>query len=223
MSWWASSLFQQSPALFASWVFWVIFSIVMHELSHGWAALRAGDDTPRVTGHMTWNPLVHMGGMSLLMFAIVGVAWGAMPINPYNFRRRHDDAVVAGAGPAMNLGLGILSCGLAAAWILLAPASVPTHLDNNIRLFCFVGAAVNLALMALNLLPFPPLDGSKILASFVPAYREIIHSERGPMFAMIGLLIVFYTLSNRVFDWSMGASHGIIRGIVEAVKPGTLP
>lgn len=54
----------------------VIFSITLHELAHGWAAIWQGDRTPIETGHMTWNPLVHMGWASLLMFAIVGIAWG---------------------------------------------------------------------------------------------------------------------------------------------------
>lgn len=216
MNWWASSLWHQSPALFASWAFWVIFSIVMHELAHGWAALRSGDDTPRATGHMTWNPMVHMGPMSLLMFAIIGIAWGAMPVNPLNFRGRHDEAIVAGAGPAMNLGLGMAACLLGAAWILAAPGSLAPHLSDNIRAFFFVGAAVNIALMLLNLLPIPPLDGSRILAHYADGYRRLIHGEHGTMIALFGLVVIFYAVGGRVFELAFSAAGSIIRGIVGA-------
>ena len=60
MDWWVAELLRDSPMLLASWVVWVIGSIVLHELAHGWAAIRQGDDTPRALGHMTWNPIVHM-------------------------------------------------------------------------------------------------------------------------------------------------------------------
>ena len=87
--WWMSDMWQNGQSVeLVSWVWWVIFSICLHELGHGVAAIWEGDDTPIRTGHMTWNPLVHMGGMSLLIFALVGFAWGLMPVNPGNFRHR---------------------------------------------------------------------------------------------------------------------------------------
>ena len=85
----------------------VIISIVLHELAHGWAAIWQGDDTPKMAGHMTADPMVHMGGMSLLMLALVGMAFGAMPVNPRNFRSRFGDALVSAAGPAMNFLLAL--------------------------------------------------------------------------------------------------------------------
>lgn len=215
--WWASDLWHHSPALFVSWVFWVIFSIVLHELSHGWAALRAGDPTPRATGHMTWNPLVHMGGFSLIMFALVGICWGAMPVNPCNFRKRHDDAVVAAAGPAMNLGLGIVACLLAVAWVMWGPHnSLPGDLYDNLFRFFRIGAAVNLSLLILNLIPVPPLDGSRIVASFVPAYRQLMDSEKGPMLAMVGFIIIFYGVGGRTLTWAIDGADWIILNLLRA-------
>ena len=81
MGWWVTDALSVSPVLLISWVVWVIGSIVLHELAHGWAAISRGDRTPIERGHMTWNPLIHMGGMSLLVFAVVGIAWGMMPVN----------------------------------------------------------------------------------------------------------------------------------------------
>ncbi|MEY3025868.1 MAG: hypothetical protein RLZZ238_765 [Planctomycetota bacterium] len=70
------------PAAAAAFLFWGIFSITMHELAHGWAALSQGDDTPRIYGRMTINPVVHMGWISLILLALVGIAWGSMPTDP---------------------------------------------------------------------------------------------------------------------------------------------
>src|SRR5688572_29409894 len=105
--WWMGNLAaQREYALLVSWIFWVLFSITLHELAHGWAALWQGDDTPRRLGRMTPNPIVHMGWVSLLMFAIVGIAWGVMPVDPSRFRwKRKGRTIVYGAGPAMNVAL----------------------------------------------------------------------------------------------------------------------
>ena len=86
-NWWVHQQYYEGGiSLVVGWAFWVILSITLHELAHGWAALRQGDTTPRDTGHMTWDPLVHMGGMSLIMFALIGIAWGVMPTDPSRYR-----------------------------------------------------------------------------------------------------------------------------------------
>lgn len=200
-NWWVAELWAENPILLVSWVAWVIGSIVLHELGHGWAAIRAGDRTPIETGHMTWNPVVHMGGMSLIVFAVVGIAWGAMPVNPSRFRRRHDDAMVAFAGPAMNLSLAIVSVLLAVAWgVLTAVASIPDPLGHNVFIFFHLGAMLNVVLFLFNLAPVPPLDGSRILASFVPPYERFIESEQGRTVSLIAFLIFFWWGSDYVFD-----------------------
>ena len=79
MTWWVHQEYRSGGLVAVlSWAFWVIFSITLHELGHGWAAIRQGDDTPRRLGRMTLNPLVHMGVPSLVMFALIGIAWGAI-------------------------------------------------------------------------------------------------------------------------------------------------
>lgn len=115
--WWVSAYWEADPALLVSWVFWVIVSIVLHELAHGWVAIRLGDRTPIETGRMTWNPLVHMGQTSLIVFALVGIAWGMMPVNPSSLRGRYGDAWVSLAGPAMNLALALVLIVLGGIWL----------------------------------------------------------------------------------------------------------
>lgn len=187
MTWWFSDLFHSDPMLLASHVFWVVFSICLHELGHGWAAIRRGDTTPIETGHMTWNPLVHMGAVSLVIFALTGYAWGLMPVNPSRLRGRHAEAYVAFAGPSMNLGLALLSAVALALWSRYA-GGAPSHVYDNVITFFFAGAYLNVVLCCLNLLPVVPLDGARIVADFVPAFRRLWDH---PHAAMIGLGLVF--------------------------------
>ncbi len=195
--WWVNAALENGGwPLLISWIFWVIGSIVLHELAHGWTALRCGDSTPRDSGHMTWNPVVHMGWLSLALFAATGLAWGAMPVRPANFRGRYDDAKVSVAGPAMNLLLAMISlAGLiafqAGAIRFLAPGTIPTEVWNGVTAFFHIGSVLNIALAIFNLVPIPPLDGSRILGSFVPAVGVMFSSEKGRVVSLILLLLLF--------------------------------
>lgn len=202
-NWWVLNAWEAGPIFLVAWVFWVIFSIVLHELGHGWAAIRQGDTTPIETGHMTWNPLVHMGQTSLIMFALVGIAWGQMPVSPTRFRGRHGDAFVAFAGPFMNLVL-FIACSIGGIAYLRLMSTMPEGFAYNLLVFLERGAVLNLALMLFNLLPVPPLDGSRILADFWPRYDELIQSERGQMFTFIAFVVVFMYAGGKIFAF---ASH----------------
>ena len=190
-------------------VFWVIFSICCHELGHGYAAIHKGDDTPIQTGHMTWNPLVHMGMFSLIMFAVVGISWGAMPVDPTRLRGRHADAFVSAAGPAVNLGLFAICAILSILWRSL-PQFVGDEPWNNITMFLHCGCALNMVLMLFNLLPVPPLDGSRIIASFVGSYREFVYSENGAVVSQIGFVLVFLVIGKYVSAAGFAVASGVV-------------
>ena len=190
--WWLSDWWQAGgPVLVVSWVVWVIGSIVLHELAHGWAAIWEGDRTPVYLQRMTWNPLVHMGGTSLFVFALFGIAWGAMPVDPSRFRHRHGDALVAVAGPAMNLLL-VIVCIVLGAITLRFEGSLGDPLGPNLRTFFVWGAMLNIVLMLFNLLPVPPLDGSRILSSFVPRFERLWQTENAQWFAFGLFLLVMW-------------------------------
>jgi Zn-dependent protease len=174
----------------ASWAFWVLLSITLHELGHGWAAIRQGDDTPIRSGHMTANPVVHMGVQSLVMFALCGIAWGAMPVNPARFRGgRRGDMIVSAAGPAMNALLALACLVLLTAWVALVPDHLP--LWRNGALFLFTGFWLNLFLIPFNLLPIPPLDGAHVLAAFSRRIRALYAHPEAPIVGLVLFLAVF--------------------------------
>lgn len=222
--WWMAREFHNDPAGLLFWVFWVVFSITLHELGHGWAAIRAGDRTPIDTGHMTWNPVVHMGSMSLLLFALVGIAWGSMPVNPSRFRRTIDDAIVAAAGPAMNLGLAAICFVLGMLWQAYATgaSAVPSHIWRLVDTFLTKGVYLNVALMMLNLIPLPPLDGSVILATFSRGYRRLIGGQNAMYLGMIAFGVVFLTA--RVWLWpTAGYASGALMTDAATRLPGAAP
>ena len=213
-SWWVTEVLEhQGRVALGAWIFWVIFSIVMHELSHGWAAIRAGDRTPIETGHMTWNPLVHMGPVSLVMFALIGIAWGAMPVNPSRFRGRYDRAIVALAGPAMNFSL-FLTCVVAAAVAIVYKDNHYSEPTVGVCIFFLFGALLNFALMIFNLLPVPPLDGSRILANIFPPYEQLIMHPRAALFAAIGFILVFRYAGDWAFGLSLNVTEEMIHGLL---------
>ncbi len=215
-SWWVLREWEDNPVYLIAHVFWVIFSIVLHELAHGVAAIRSGDDTPRVTGHMTWNPLVHMGQNSLILFALTGMAWGMMPINPNRFRKRYDQALVSFAGPATNLILFVV-CVLATAAAIVFLKQLSNPLGPNMVLFFLVGACFNMALAVFNLLPVPPLDGASLLGNVVPGFGRLWHGPQAAMVAMIIFVGVFLFAGTYIMDAATQATLFSVDAVLKAI------
>ncbi len=176
-----NELFTQ-PESFCAKVLMVVFSICCHEFSHAWVALKQGDPTAADEGHLTLNPFKQMGIMSLVMLAFVGIAWGQVPVNPQRMKHRYSEALVAFAGPAMNLILFCAFCLLTAVAALLnaAPAAV------NLLL---VGAILNMVLFLLNMLPIPTLDGWAVFKCVFPKI-QFEQSEFMKGMAMIAFIMV---------------------------------
>jgi Zn-dependent protease len=198
VNWWVLEQYQDGGlARVVSWTFWVLCSIVLHELAHGWAALWQGDPTPRQLGRMTWNPLVHMGPLSLAMFALIGICWGVMPTDPSKYRwKRRGRIVVAAAGPAMNIVLALVSTAALVLWSRFGVDRDP--LAENVWWFFLFGAMLNIVLAAFNMLPIPPLDGSGILEGVSMRWYGW---SRQPMFQMVGFFLVIVLFSTGA--WSL--------------------
>ncbi len=167
------------PILFVRVVVIVILSIVIHELAHGVAALSQGDNTPRTSGHLTPNPVVHMGYESIIFLCVAGIAWGAMPINSANFRHaKWSEVWVAAAGPLSNVLLGTIFAGL---YVAAKQSTLPISQE-----FVLMAARINMMLFVFNLLPIPPLDGFHVYSQFFPGLKRF---ENSPIAFFIMMLI----------------------------------
>ncbi len=174
------------PAYFFGIALVVIFSICCHEYMHAWIALKQGDPTAADQGHLTLNPLKQMGVMSLVMFALIGIAWGQVPVRPAYMKHRWSHALVAFAGPATNLLLFFVF-GLAA--FCFGHYKLGSEFAFRILL---TGSVLNVVLFILNMLPVPGLDGWAILDTFVPRLSRT-RSEllSGTFFAAALLVFLF--------------------------------
>jgi len=140
---------------------------------------------------MTLNPIVHMGGYSLIMFAICGIAWGVMPVDPSRFRwKRRGRIVVAGAGPAMNLLIAFVTLTGASLWMNYGPSS-NASLYHNVWVFLMTGGWLNVFLAMFNLLPVPPLDGSDILSGLSFTFYRWYQNPQVQQIGFFILLVIF--------------------------------
>jgi Zn-dependent protease len=194
----------EDPVYYFTVVFCVTLSIVLHELGHGLAAILQGDDTPIATGHMTWNPLVHMGPMGLGLLCIAGIAFGIMPVNPSRFRSQYGDAIVAAAGPLVNGVLGILS--LTTFALLIAQGIDPRVAGVNPL---WIMGLLNIMLFLFNLIPIAPLDGSAVLGNFVPAYRRFIRNPAHAKYGWAAFGVVFM-LAGRLFSMAADMANAYV-------------
>ena len=169
-------------------------SMPIHEWAHAWAAYQLGDDTAARRGRLTINPLAHLDPIGTVSLAIFGFGWGKpVPVNPFRLRgeRRKSHALVSIAGPLSNLVLSMLAAiPFRLGWLSLFRSSSGISLQGILIQFI----SINLALMVFNLIPFPPLDGSRVMAWLLPrqwaAKLDELERFGGP-----GLMLGLYLLS----------------------------
>lgn len=174
----------------------LIMSVVLHELSHGYAAVALGDPTPRLQGRLTLNPLKHLDPIGSIVVPIVTSLFGftfgwAKPIvwNPYNIKnRRRGELLIAAAGPACNLAIAVVF-GLLVRFAHFS--------DSFVQISSYV-VLINVVLALFNLVPLPPLDGSHILFSVLPARFANVRSiiEKYSIFFLLIALFVIWPLVN---------------------------
>lgn len=199
--------------------FVVFCTLPIHEFAHAWAATNLGDDTARLQGRLTLNPLAHLSLWGTLMIYLFGFGFAKpVPVNPIRFKnRKRGMALTAFAGPASNLIM---------AFVFLILHNILFHFASGeimraVAQFVNFAASININLAVFNLLPIPPLDGSRIITLVIPDkyYFEIMRYER---YIMIGVLVLLAMgwlttplmyLSSfvyRLFDWIIFLPFGLL-------------
>jgi len=170
----------------------LLFSVIIHEVAHGYVAWLNGDPTARLSGRITLNPLPHIDPIGtiflplLLLVTRAGVIFGwarPVPVNPLNFRNyRLGEITTSVAGPASNLLLAALF-----AYVLRLKLGGP-----GLVLMAYYGCTINIFLALFNLIPIPPLDGSHLVAAFLPPRLARYYSYLEPV-GFVLILLLFYT------------------------------
>ena len=184
-----------------------VICITLHELSHGVVALKLGDPTAKNAGRLTLNPLKHIDLFGLICLAVFGFGWARpVPIDMRNFKKpRRGMALTALAGPAANIAVAIV---FLAALGFFTPALYAGKVGSLVLDVLSSTAVLSIGLAIFNILPIPPLDGSKVVFSLLPdrLYRQLMRYERYGMILLIVLLAtgVLRTPMNRgvAFIWN---------------------
>ncbi|MBO5959520.1 MAG: site-2 protease family protein [Lentisphaeria bacterium] len=179
------------PHYFFLMTFIVVFSICLHEYSHAQVALWMGDSTAADRGHLTLNPLKQMGWFSILIFLVLGFAWGAVPVNRANMKGKYGAVLTSFAGPGINLILFAIS------WCLFG-AVCHMETDFYIRQFFALFGLMNFVLFFINMLPIPGLDGWNIYVQFFP--RLAIPNSEFVKGAMVIFIFAAFLFVDKLFE-----------------------
>jgi Zn-dependent protease len=197
----------------------ILIALSIHEWAHGYAAYLLGDPTAKIEGRLTMNPIAHLDLLGTLMFFLVGFGWAKpVPVNPTYFRHgKRDTMLVSLAGPLANCLLAFLSFFLlliidgsgfsSSAMDLLSTPQGASLLVTFFERLLLSSIFINLALMAFNLLPIAPLDGSKIVSAFIPPQHEPAYENfvmHGPQILLILILAGFFLNIPILSTWVFG-------------------
>lgn len=196
----------------------LLFSIVVHEVAHGWMAERQGDPTARMLGRITLNPLPHIDlfgsilvpGLLLLTGSGIIFGWAKpVPVTPQNFRdRRTGDIAVSLAGPGSNVALAL---GLTALLFVVRVAL--GDVSPVLWVLCSYGIFLNLILAVFNLIPVPPLDGSHVVAALLPGPLAYAYRSVGQVGLLVLLAVLFFVpgVLGMVFLPARAATTALLR------------
>jgi Zn-dependent protease len=193
-------LLRDQPQLFLAFVIAVIVGISFHEFSHAAVATLQGDQTARSQGRLTLNPLSHLDPLGSIALILAGIGWGRpVPFNPTQLRSQRFGAALVGlAGPLANFVLAFVAV---VALRIVYPSAV-TAFDVGFSVILLdMLVTINVVLGVFNLLPIPPLDGSRLLSLALPPSRQniVYFLDQYGIFLLLGMLILAPNLLNPIF------------------------
>lgn len=184
----------------------VFGAIMFHECAHGWVALKCGDNTAKLAGRLTLNPVKHFDVLGLLMFLLLGFGWAKpVPINTNNFKNRTRGIVLVSlAGVVTNVLMAFLSFGLLnLAQLLFSQVTVWASFTVWFYQFWYYlflySVIVNITLAAFNILPLYPLDGYRVIEAFFPNSKFCRFMRRYGSYILLGLILVSYILGKYIW------------------------
>ena len=196
-----------------------LICITLHELAHGYVAYRPGDDTAKRAGRLTLNPLRHIDIMGLLMMIVFKFGWAKpVPVNMWKFKNpKKGMAITAAAGPIANLLIALVFLFLYG--FLFALLHRPGRSLNWLLEMLYITAYLSVALAIFNIIPIPPLDGSKVLFSCISdrSYTKLMYYER---YGMIILLVLVLLLSRTSLDPLSRAAYWVMDKLFFAANWG---
>ncbi len=182
----------------------LLFSVIAHEVAHGYIAYLCGDNTAKYQGRLTFNPIPHIDMFGTIIFpalllitsAPILIGWAKpVPVNPHNFRNpRRDDLLVSLAGIATNLALAVLCTVLYGVYMNIFPAST----NDAMVIMLKFGIQINVVLAVFNLMPIPPLDGSWVLYHMLPAALAEAYKKLFPYGFILLILLLMTGVINAV-------------------------
>jgi Zn-dependent protease len=212
-------MFNLDPSTFISHILILLIAFPIHEFAHAWTANYFGDNTPKMNGRLTLNPLAHLDPIGSLLLLVAGFGWAKpVPVNPYALQRRSTSAMmwVSLAGPFSNFVMAILAAipfRLGIISILNAQFALSTlnrHFLPTIPQFLWEFIYINLLLMLFNLIPIAPLDGEKIVEFFFPpSWVRVLNTIR-PYGPFILMAVVFLG----VLGWVISPPLNLLMGLL---------
>ena len=211
----------------------LLFSVIAHEIAHGYAALKQGDDTALMLGRLTWNPIKHIDPFMTVLLPLVlflahaPILGGAkpVPVNPRKYRKfKRGDIIVSLAGVFTNL-LVAIGCAILIAVFGFVGKLLP-QLDTSfgiLQAMMILGVQLNAILIAFNLIPIPPLDGSHVMKYLLPPAWSLRYVQFGRMGVAV-LIFVMYLAPNLLNIWlspAIFAATKTITGLEGTILPST--
>ncbi|MGI6265176.1 MAG: site-2 protease family protein [Acutalibacteraceae bacterium] len=195
--------FTQLLFLLGAYMVLILVLMPVHEFSHALVADKLGDKTPRWNGRLTLNPLAHINWIGAAMILLFGIGYAQpVPVSPRNFKKaRRDMALTALAGPVSNLLMAVLSVAIFRVLMIFGGdfrvVGNSLYVDNEWMYYAYivliqVFASVNIGLAVFNLLPIPPLDGSRIFAAILPR-KWAYYMDQYERYITIGLFVLLFT------------------------------
>jgi len=179
----------------------ILLAVTVHEISHGWVAYKLGDPTAKDAGRLTFNPISHLDLFGTLAFLLTqAIGWAKpVPVNPRYFNHPRKDMIwVSLAGPASNILLAIVLAVILKLFFLIPALGAPAMFFlKQLAYMIKIGVMINIGLAVFNLLPIPPLDGSKIMEGLLPYNLSIQYAKLEPYGFILLLLLIF----TNTIDW----------------------